>query len=359
MNRRVIVAMSGGVDSSVSALLLKKQGYDVIGVALRLWDYSGAESVSGGRCSSMNIKDARVVAEGLGIPFHVVNLEEVFRKDVVKNFIEEYTRGRTPNPCILCNEKIKFSGLLKKATELEADFLATGHYARKLRSRDNKSWQLLRGGDAQKDQSYFLFTLSQAVLERTLFPVGEMKKKEVRRLAHEAGLLVADKRESQEVCFVQKKGLGSFFRETIPPRDGKGEFVTRDGRALGRHSGYCQYTIGQRHGLGISSPSPLYVIGIDPERNRVIVGREKDLYHQELIASSPRWISGMPPDFPLHSLAQIRSRHEGGDCEVVPYGDGRLRVSFVNPQRAITPGQAVVFYNGDEVLGGAWIESSL
>jgi len=359
MSKRVVVAMSGGVDSSVSALLLKEQGYDVIGVSLKLWDYSSAEGIAGRRCSSRNINDARMVAEMLGIPLHVVNLEEVFRKDVVKNFIEEYTRGRTPNPCILCNERIKFSGLLNSAKEFNADLLATGHYARKMRSGDNKYWRLLRGGDAQKDQAYFLFTLSQAVLERTLFPVGEMKKEDVRRLAREARLPVADKRESQEVCFVQEQGIESFLRTMIPARDGKGEFVTKNGRVLGRHSGYYQYTIGQRHGLGLSNPSPLYVIGIDPERNRVIVGGEKELYHQELIASSPRWISGSPPEFPFHALAQIRSRHEAGECEVVSCLDGRIKVSFIHPQRAITPGQAVVFYDNDEVIGGAWIECSL
>jgi len=359
MSKRVIVAMSGGVDSSVSALLLKRQGYDVIGVALRLWDYSSAENVSGRRCSSMNIKDAGVVAEMLGVPFHVINLEEDFRKDVVKDFIDEYSRGRTPNPCILCNERIKFSGLLNKALELKADFVATGHYARKIRSGDNKYWRLLRGGDTKKDQAYFLFTLSQAVLEKTLFPVGEMRKKDVRKIAREAGLPVADKRESQEVCFVREGGIGSFLRKMVPHMDGKGEFITRDGKVLGSHSGYYQYTIGQRHGLGLSNPSPLYVIGIDPKANRVIVGGEKELYRRQLIASSPRWIAGKPPKFPFHALAQIRSRHEGGDCEVDYCQDGQIKVSFIHPQRAITPGQAVVFYNGDEVIGGAWIESSL
>lgn len=356
MKKRVVVAMSGGVDSSVSALLLKESGWDVIGVSMQLWDYSGGQDVPGVCCSPRDIADARNVASALNIPFYVVNLEEEFCRDVVGYFSREYARGRTPNPCILCNEKIKFRALLARAMELGAGFLATGHYARKAQSADDGTRRLLRGRDAGKDQSYFLFSLTQDMLERALFPVGEMTKMEVRAAARKAGLPVSEKRESQEICFIPQGSLASFLTPLLGRRTG--DIVTKDGKTIGHHKGCHMYTIGQRHGLGISSPEALYVTGIDPMGNRVIVAGEKELYSPELIAGPPSWVREDPPSFPFSAEAQIRYRHKAAPCNVYRLDGDRIRVQFEAAQRAVTPGQAVVFYSGEEVLGGAWIDTS-
>jgi len=358
-NKRIFVAMSGGVDSSVTAAILKEQGYDVIGITMQVCGYSRfitADDQSSGAPPPLdNIQDARRVAEQLDIPYYVVNLEEEFQRLVIDEFIAEYFRGRTPNPCALCNRLIKFDLLLKKARELGADYLATGHYARLIRD-DTGRIRMLKGVDAGKDQSYFLFALSQEQLAATLFPLGGMTKREVRALAAHYGLQVAEKGESQEICFVPDNDYVRLLEEARGKGTLSGDIVDRRGKLLGRHEGTYRYTVGQRKGLGIAHPHPLYVLAVDAEKKEVIVGARGELETAGLIASGVNWIAP-GPDSALKATCKIRYRQKEFACTILPLRGDRVEVLFARGEKGVTPGQAVVFYDGDEVLGGGWIEA--
>ncbi|MBI1920856.1 MAG: tRNA 2-thiouridine(34) synthase MnmA [Geobacter sp.] len=358
--KRVVIAMSGGVDSSVAALLLRDEGYDVIGLSMQIWDYSTFVAKEGekfGTCCSLDdIYDARRVAEQIGIPFYVVNFEEEFRRHVIDDFVDEYFRGRTPNPCVRCNQRLKFELLLAKARDLGAEYIATGHYARIERESDGLL-HLLKGADPGKDQSYFLFTLTQEQLAHTLFPLGGMTKPEVREIAARNKLRVAEKSESQEICFVPDDDYVRFLEEERGQGRLSGDIVDKSGRKLGRHDGTYRYTIGQRRGLGISHPEPLYVTGIDAERNEVIVGTKQELYTSGLTASEVNWITP-PAGETVEASCKIRYRHSPVPCTVTILHGNRVEVRFDSPEKSVTPGQAVVFYRGDEVLGGGWIDKA-
>ncbi|MEN6536118.1 MAG: tRNA 2-thiouridine(34) synthase MnmA [Bryobacteraceae bacterium] len=357
--KRVVVAMSGGVDSSTTAALLKAQGHDVIGISMQLWDRSKLPATEGrqfGTCCSLDdVYDARRIAEQIGIPFYVMNFEEEFERLVIKDFVDEYFRGRTPNPCIRCNQWIKFELLMKKAHELSADFLATGHYARREEDADGR-FHLLKGVDKGKDQSYFLFTLTQEQLASVLFPLGGMTKPEVRRLAAGYGLRVAEKRESQEICFVPDNNYVRFLEEERVGASVPGNIVDSRGNILGNHDGTYRYTIGQRKGLGVAHPHPLYVLGVDAARNEVVVGEKAELACDRLMVSDVNWIEPEPPST-VEATCKIRYRHEGVACRVDPLPGARAEVHLLDPARAITPGQAAVFYQEEKVLGGGWIEN--
>jgi len=353
MKKRVVVAMSGGVDSSVAAALLKQQGYEVIGICMKLWEQTNGE----GRCCSIeDIHDARRVASQLNIPFYVINFQEEFQQLVVSYFTEEYLRGRTPNPCIPCNKEIKFRLLLDKAQKLDACFIATGHYA--IIENDDGRYRLFRGIDRGKDQSYFLFNLTQEQLSHILLPLGHFKKAEIRKMAEQMKLKVAMKKESQEICFISAGNYQTFIEKRVPAeRIRKGEIVDVKGRVLGHHRGLHAYTIGQRRGLGISAPNPLYVIGFNVDKARLIVGEEKDLFSRGLIAENVHWIHGR--DFSENIYVKIRYRHPEVKATIFEEGDDSVRVEFSSPQRAVTPGQAVVFFRENEVLGGGWIKKAM
>jgi tRNA-uridine 2-sulfurtransferase len=359
--KRVVVAMSGGVDSSVTAALLREQGHDVIGVSMQVWDYSrftaGDGEKFGACCSLDDIHDARRVAEQIGIPFYVVNFEEEFQRFVIDDFIAEYFRGRTPNPCVRCNQLIKFDLLLRKAGDLAADFLATGHYVRSIRD-DRGRFHLLRGVDEGKDQSYFLFTLTQEQLKATLFPLGGMTKQEVRSLASSYGLRVAEKGESQEICFIPDDDYVRFLEESAGKARMSGNIVDSRGNLLGRHEGTYRYTVGQRKGLGVAHPHPLYVLGVDAVRREVIVGGKEELAAEGLVAADVNWIVP-PPGSPFDATCKVRYRQKQLPCRITPLPGDRVEVRFLKGEKAITPGQAVVFYDGEEVLGGGWIEGTL
>jgi tRNA-specific 2-thiouridylase len=349
--------MSGGVDSSVAALLLKQQGYEVIGISMKLSDMPENPSVkTSGCCSVKDFNDARSVCDALGIPFYAMNFKEEFKEKVMNTFVSEYLKGRTPNPCVLCNQEIKFNTFLIKASELGAEFVATGHYARVERDEQTGQFQLLKGKDPQKDQSYFLFSLRKEELPRILFPVGMMTKSEVREIARSHHLKTKDKPESQEICFVPNDDHGRFIESFAPNQvSSGGEFVDDQGQVLGHHPGIHHFTIGQRRGTQVSVGRRFYVKQIDPVTNRITLSEDKELYHERLVASSVSWI-GDPPSENQTVTAKIRYRHEGALCQVSGLGSDQVEVRFETSQRAITPGQAVVFYLGDEVLGGGWIE---
>lgn len=358
---RIVVAMSGGVDSSTAAALLKEDGHQVIGLTMHLWDTPQEEANPSGCCSPEDIRDARRVADQIGIPHYVINLKKAFEEEVVQNFIGEYLAGRTPNPCIHCNDRIKFGLLLRKAEELEARALATGHYARVLPApphpQGGDRLLLLRGKDRAKDQSYFLFTLKQHQMRRLMFPLGHLTKSEVREKALRMGLRVAEKNESQEICFIP----GNDYRRFLEERKGilkPGEIVDRQGKRLGFHKGLPFYTVGQRRGLGIAGPHPYYVLALDSQYNRLIAGTRDDLSAEGFIAEKVNWISFPEPEERLEALVQIRYRHPAAPASISPLGGGRIKVEFQTPQKSITPGQAAVFYRGEEVLGGGWIEKS-
>ncbi|MEW6141775.1 MAG: tRNA 2-thiouridine(34) synthase MnmA [Chloroflexota bacterium] len=349
MSLRVVAAMSGGVDSSVAAALLKNSGYEVTGIYLRLWP--GGTTAPGNRCCSDEaLEDARRVCQAISIPFYVLNFEDEFRNYVVEYYTTESARGRTPNPCIVCNRHLKFGFLMSHAVALKADFLATGHYARI--TQNESGYHLLKGKHHDKDQSYVLYTLDQTSLARILFPLGEMTKAEVREIAQVKSLPVSDKPESQDLCFLYAE---SGYVPT-GAGDTPGEIVDTRGKILGKHRGIAHYTIGQRHGLNVTVGHPVYVIRIDAGVNRVIVGGERDLLHKRLIASQLSWVSGRPPQVPVSITAKIRYKSPEAPATLKVNGD-TTEVTFNEPQRAITPGQAVVFYQGEEVLGGGAIET--
>ena len=365
----IAVAMSGGVDSSAVAALLRAQGYPIIGLTLQLWNQrrlSGhegmPEAVQGRCCSIDDVYDARRVAEQLGIPYYLVNQQDRFEAEVVRPFVNEYLAGRTPIPCTLCNNHLKFDQLLITARQIGADRIATGHSARNHFDPERNRWILSRPADTSKDQTYFLFGLTQDQLSRTLFPLGEMNKPAVRVMASEAGLNVASKPDSQEICFIPGGDYSAFLAayldeqgEDLP--DSSGELVTTAGEVLGHHSGIHAFTVGQRKGLGLTSTNPLYVLNIHPDTHQVTVGADEDLMSRDLRADRVNWISvpGLAFGETLRVQIKIRHRHEPAWATLASDGQDRAHATFDTPQRAITPGQSAVFYQGDEVVGGGWI----
>jgi len=357
----VVAAMSGGVDSAVTAALLKREGWDVIGITLQIWQERADQGRDGGCCSLGAVEDARRAASRIGIPHYVLNLRDHFGQEVIRRFIAEYSRGRTPNPCVECNRSVKFSELLRQARALGADFLATGHYARIRRNEETGRWELWRARDTRKDQSYALYTLTQDQLQRTLMPLGELESKaETRRIAAELGLPVAAKPDSQEICFVPPEGYTRLLRDQAPEACRPGPVVDTSGRVRGRHEGIAHYTIGQRRRLPASGSGPLYVVALDPESNTVVVGAEEELYAAAFEASGMNWIALADLPGSLAVWARIRYNGAASPALIEPGPDhGSVRCRFHEPQRAVTPGQAAVFYNGDRVIGGGTIERVL
>ena len=355
IGKRVVIAMSGGVDSAVAAALLKDQGYETIGVTLKTWKDGECESKDPRSCCSLQgVEDARSVADQLHIPFYVLDVADQFEEDVIQYFLSEYERGRTPNPCVVCNEKIKFETLMRRVSNIEMDYLATGHYSQVGRDEDVKRYRLLEGADKQKDQSCFLFNLTQRELGRVLYPVGGMTKDETRQKARELGLKVAGKVDSQEICFIQDNDFRGFLRKKLKGRFTPGPVLDESGKELGTHQGICFYTVGQRQGLGISSDRPLYVTRIDVEKNAVIVGDREEAETQEFLVERLNWINPIPKG-QSETLVKIRHRFPKTPARIEVLPEKKARILFSEPQHAITPGQAAVFYKGEEVLGGGWI----
>jgi tRNA-uridine 2-sulfurtransferase len=352
---RVVVAMSGGVDSSVCAYLLKEKGYDVIGVTIKTWTNDECkDEKSKGCCSIRDIDDARSVARKLDIPYYVMDLSSDFKTTVIDNFVDEYLAGRTPNPCIECNRHIKFGILLEKAKELDAAYVATGHYAQKGYDETQNRYFIEEGVDLSKDQSYVLFGLNQEQLSKVLLPVGEMKKTAVREIAEKLGLRVFDKPDSQEICFV-KKDYGDFVKQYAPERlPGQGAFVNKKGEVVGTHEGSHLFTIGQRKRIQITDATPYFVTAINAERNEVEIGKDEDLLSQTMTVRRVNWLLN-PQMGPV--AAKIRSRHEKAGAEIVEINSDRVKIKFHEAQKAVTPGQSAVFYDGARVIGGGWIDS--
>ena len=365
---RIAVAMSGGVDSSAAAAILKEQGHELVGFTMQLWNQRRGISVDENgdplpsRCCSLDdVYDARRVAEELGFPFYVLNLEKEFERDVVQPFIDSYLNGETPIPCVACNSRLKFASLDRLAASLGCEKVATGHYARVEFDEETGHYRLLRGRDPQKDQSYFLWELRQDQLSRALFPLGDLSKNEARQAARDNRLAVAEKKESQEICFVPDGDYAGFIDRYLDTEDargrlpGSGEIVTSNGNFVGTHGGQHHYTIGQRRGIGIADSQPLYVIGIESAKNRIVVGYQNELMSHEFTAAGVNWIALDDPTEPIRAEVRVRYRHTAAPATINPLSANRVRVRFDEPQRAITPGQATVFYRGDEVVGGGWI----
>jgi len=360
--------MSGGVDSSAAAAMLKAQGHELVGFTMQLWNQRRGISVDENgeplpsRCCSLDdVYDARRVAEELGFPFYVLNLEQEFERDVVKPFVDSYLHGETPIPCVACNSRLKFASLDKLASSLGCEKVATGHYARVEFDKGKNRYGLLRGLDPRKDQSYFLWELTQGQLARALFPLGELTKTDARQAARENQLAVAEKKESQEICFVPDGDYAGFIdrylqAETQSDRlPGGGEIVAASGEVLGKHDGVHRYTIGQRRGIGIAESRPLYVLSIDASANQVVVGYDEELLSNAFTATGVNWIAFENPTCAVRAEVRVRYRHTAAPATIMPLDNGRVRVEFDEPQRAITPGQATVFYRDDQVLGGGWI----
>ena len=347
--------MSGGVDSSVAAALLAEQGHDVIGLSMQLYDQRGGDQTWGSCCTLDDLHDARRVASVVGFPHYIVNFERQFRETVISNFVQEYASGRTPLPCAHCNSDLKFSTLLERARGLGAEHVATGHYAR-VEHDANGRWLLKRSADPEKDQSYFLFSLTQDQLARAVFPVGTLAKSEVRSQARRLGLAVAEKPDSQEICFIPDGDYAAFIERKEPAVVRGGTIVDEGGHRLGTHGGVHRFTIGQRKGLGIASTIPLYVLGIDADAGEVMVGPRTALERVRLTASGVNWIGIDAPATPVRVAGQIRHRHKPAPSVVCALPDGRAEMIFDDPQAAIPPGQAVVFYDGEAVIGGGWID---
>jgi tRNA-specific 2-thiouridylase len=360
MATRVLVAMSGGVDSSVAAALLQRQGYEVVGITMNVWPELPDEAVvrADACCSLAAVEDARQVAARLGIEYYVLNLKNIFAERVIDNFYSEYAAGRTPNPCVRCNQYIKFDALWPKARALDCDAIATGHYARVVWHEASQRFCLARGLDHQKDQSYVLYTLDSEHLARTLMPIGEMNKDEVRAIARSLELSTADKPESQEICFVHQGAYHSYVGRAIPEAMRPGAIVSQEGETLGTHRGIGAYTVGQRRGLGVAAVEPLYVNRIDPSRNLVVVGPERLLY-ADRVAADEVHLSSVDDLVPGQRVqARIRSRAEPAAATIVSFAGDTVEIRFDRPQRAVTPGQALVLYHGEIVLAGGTIESA-
>jgi tRNA-specific 2-thiouridylase len=369
MNMKIAVAMSGGVDSSAAAAILKEQGHELVGFTMQLWDQRRGINVDENgdplpsRCCSLDdVYDARRVAEELGFPFYVLNLERDFERDVIQPFITSYLSGETPIPCVSCNSRLKFASLDRLALSLGCEKVATGHYARVEFDASTNRYKLLRGKNYDKDQSYFLWELTQAQLSRALFPLGEMSKPEARDAARQHGLVgVSEKKESQEICFVPDGDYAGFIDRYLEAENaterlpGSGEIVDTAGRVIGHHEGVHRYTVGQRRGLGIADEKPLYVISLDAVKNRVTAGSSEELLSTEFTAAGVNWIAFDTPDEPVRVDVRVRYRHTAAPATITPLKDGRAHIIFDEPQRAITPGQATVFYRGDEAVGGGWI----
>jgi len=347
--------MSGGVDSSTAAALLKEQGYEVIGITLKVWPQSCTERHEDDCCGPQAVADARNVCRVLDIPHYVVNEVEDFQRFVIDEFVREYRAGRTPNPCILCNDKVKFGTLMHRADILNARFVATGHYARIEADAGGQRMLLKRGCDPKKDQSYFLFNLKQAQLSRALMPLGGLTKPETREMARRHQLKTAEKKESMEICFVPDNNYGNYLVSQGGLKKHTGQIVTREGKVLGQHEGVEFFTIGQRKGLRIAHPEPLYVVDLDPATNRVIVGPSQALDQDTFRVERCNWIPFDTPPATLEAVVKIRYKHPGVPATITPTPEGGAQIKLHQPQRAITPGQACVFYDGDVVLGGGWI----
>lgn len=354
MGNRVVLGMSGGVDSSVAAYLLKQQGYDVIGITMQVWQENEEFSErEGGCCSLSSVNDARMVADRIGIPFYVMNFKEIFKEKVIDYFIEDYLEGKTPNPCVACNRYIKFDELLRRAEGLGADYVATGHYARIY--EENGRYILEKAADDHKDQTYALYNLTQEQLKKTLMPCGDYTKEEIRAIAHEIGLIVADKKDSQDICFVEDGNHGNFVYSMVPEKKNPGNFVDKNGKVLGTHKGIAYYTIGQRKGLGLALGVPVFVMGINKDRNEVIIGSDEDLMHDTLIMDEVNLILTDVLTEPVRLMGKIRYAAKPAACTLHPLPDGRLKAVFDVKQRAITKGQSAVFYDGLKVFGGGII----
>lgn len=357
MKSKVVVGMSGGVDSSVAAYLLKEQGYEVIGVTMQVWQEEDPlqQAQQGGCCSLSAVEDARRVAETLGIPYYVMNFRREFKENVMDYFVAEYLRGRTPNPCIACNRYVKWESLLQRSLEIGADYIATGHYARVDRL-SNGRYAIRNSVTAKKDQTYALYNLTQEQLAHTLMPVGEYAKEEIRQIAQRQGLPVAHKPDSQEICFIPDHDYAAFIdREAagrVPPA---GNFVTKDGQVLGQHKGITHYTIGQRKGLNLAMGHPVFVTQIRPETNEVVIGENEDTFTSQVLCDRMNYMAVADLTEPRRVVAKIRYNHGGDPCMIEKLPDGRVLCSFDQPVRASTPGQAVVFYDGEYVLGGGTI----
>ncbi len=356
MPKKVVVGMSGGVDSSVTAGLLLEQGYEVIGVTMKVLTESSYSNDNDSSCCSIDMtNDARRVCDKLDIPYYVMNFQDVFEDKVINYFVDEYLKGHTPNPCIACNRYVKFSALLDKAKALGADYVATGHYA-KIEYYENIDRYLIKKSNAiNKDQTYVLYNLTQEQLKHTLMPLGYYTKDKVREIARKLELPVANKAESQEICFVSDDNYGRFIKEKIKKDIPEGNFVDKDGNILGRHKGIIHYTIGQRKGLGIAFGTPMFVIGIDVKNNNIILGEERDAFNNHLIATDLNFITFERLTGPINVTAKIRYSAKPASAKVSPIDNRNVKVEFEEPQRAITPGQSVVFYDGDILVGGGKI----